>query len=73
MYKGFANYFICAFEILICSVNELQDALNMTYQDFPTRYNRDKVGPHTLIIFVCRSGRRSAEAVRLALAMGYSK
>ena len=68
-----ANHFNRVLAILLCTVDELPSALNLSYGDFSARYKRDKAGPHSTLIFTSTSGNRSAEAVPIAYAMGFSK
>ena len=55
------------------AVDEVQDAFNMSPSDYASKYHREKPDPNTKIIFSCRLGGRSAEALKIVTAMGYNK
>lgn len=60
----------------LCSiaVNELISALGkMSEEEFKKKYNTDKPNFDSEIIFSCRSGRRSLQALGIALKLGYKK
>ena len=45
----------------------------MSPENFKNRYQFDKPSKDTEIIFSCRGGRRSVEALKLALELGYHR
>ncbi|EEB16164.1 Heat shock protein 67B2, putative [Pediculus humanus corporis] len=55
-------------------LGELKKALSeMSPENFKSRYQFDKPSKDTEIIFSCRGGRRSVEALKLALELGYHR
>ncbi|XP_038223063.1 rhodanese domain-containing protein CG4456-like [Zerene cesonia] len=55
-------------------LNTMQDALTMmSEEEFKKQYQRPKPSPSDELIFYCRSGQRSSEALNRAIKLGYSK
>lgn len=55
-------------------VGNVESVLNsMSETDFERQFQRSKPQPSNELIFYCRSGRRSTEALDKALKLGYTK
>jgi rhodanese-related sulfurtransferase len=54
-------------------LGELEEALNKSPDDFKKSFNRDKPSKDTKMVFSCRSGKRSLNALNKALSLGYSE
>lgn len=55
-------------------MSDVKDALvSMSNEDFRKTYKREKPSENDELIFYCRSGKRSQEALDQALKLGYSK
>lgn len=55
-------------------VNSVQEVLvSMSNEEFKKQYQRNKPSSTDELIFYCHSGRRSTEALDIALKLGYSK
>ncbi|CAK1545932.1 unnamed protein product [Leptosia nina] len=55
-------------------LGSVQDTLaSMSDEEFQKQYQRAKPSPSDELIFYCRSGRRSTEALDKALKLGYNK
>ena len=50
---------------------ELQQAFQLDVESFKEKYGFEKMKPEDNLIFYCRSGSRSQQAVFLALYLGY--
>lgn len=55
-------------------LNSVQEVLvSMSNEEFKKQYQRNKPSSTDELIFYCHSGRRSTEALDIALKLGYSK
>ena len=54
-------------------VPELENALELSDNDFKTQFNRPKPNPDTPLIFSCLKGGRAQKATDLASTKGFKK
>lgn len=56
-----------------CLVAKLEDALDMTEEEFKAKFSRDKPKKSQELIFHCKMGGRAAKGAELAISNGYTK
>jgi rhodanese-related sulfurtransferase len=54
-------------------LGEVHDALQMTEEDFQSKYSRGKPSADDKIVMYCMGGIRSRRALNSALSLGYNK